>query len=248
MIKTHHNRVAGIQRLIECGPDHRAAERRSTKTRCARSATNSGIPDEFLHRHPFPGPGLAIRCLCSDAEHDLERVPAGWIVPVHSVGVQGDCRSYRPVLLMSDVGDWEANYIEATRLINSSTAFNRVVRQPLANDGPVSNLRVRKAALSAARLDRLRKADAAVRRLSHDSGFETQVWQFPVILVPFGTEEQPDSVVLRPVHSVDGMTAQSVAMPDGLLSEMCREILGIPGICAVLYDLTHKPPGTIEWE
>jgi GMP synthase (glutamine-hydrolysing) len=63
-----------------------------------------------------------------------------------------------------------------------------------------------------------------------------------------GTPELPDSVVLRPIHSVDGMTAQSVSMPSELLRAMAREILAVEGICAVFYDLTHKPPGTIEWE
>jgi GMP synthase (glutamine-hydrolysing) len=81
-----------------------------------------------------------------------------------------------------------------------------------------------------------------------ESGFEGEVWQFPVILVPAGTPDLPDSVVLRPIHSVDGMTAQSVSMPEALLRGMSAEILEVEGVCAVFYDLTHKPPGTIEWE
>jgi GMP synthase (glutamine-hydrolysing) len=69
-----------------------------------------------------------------------------------------------------------------------------------------------------------------------------------VILIPFGTEEAPDSVVLRPVDSVDGMTAQSMEMDAELLARMCAEILTDSAIAGVYYDLTHKPPGTIEWE
>jgi GMP synthase (glutamine-hydrolysing) len=102
--------------------------------------------------------------------------------------------------------------------------------------------------LTADRLERLRLADALVRRLSHGSGYDRTVWQFPVILIPLGTADASDSVVLRPVDSVDGMTAQSVLMEEGLLRKMTREILKIHGIAAVFYDLTHKPPGTIEWE
>ena len=98
------------------------------------------------------------------------------------------------------------------------------------------------------RLDRLRAADKAVRDLCRESGFESAVWQFPVILAPFGTPERPDSVVLRPIHSVDGMTASVVLMPAGLLSRITEHLLSLEGISAVLYDLTHKPPGTIEWE
>jgi GMP synthase (glutamine-hydrolysing) len=74
------------------------------------------------------------------------------------------------------------------------------------------------------------------------------VWQFPVILIPLGTLERRDSIVLRPVESVDGMTAQSAHMPESLLTAISRELLEQAGICAVFYDLTHKPPGTIEWE
>jgi GMP synthase (glutamine-hydrolysing) len=109
-------------------------------------------------------------------------------------------------------------------------------------------MRVRACSLTADRLARLRQADAVARRLSHESGYDRQVWQFPVILIPLGTAAAPDSVVLRPVDSVDGMTAQSVLMDEGPLGQMCGEILRIPGIAAVFYDLTHKPPGTIEWE
>ena len=69
-----------------------------------------------------------------------------------------------------------------------------------------------------------------------------------MILIPLGTAAAPDSVVLRPVDSVDGMTAQSVGMDESLLRQMCAEVLSINGIAGVFYDLTHKPPGTIEWE
>jgi GMP synthase (glutamine-hydrolysing) len=67
-------------------------------------------------------------------------------------------------------------------------------------------------------------------------------------MIPFGTEDRHDSVVLRPIDSIDGMTAQAVLMDESLLAEMSAEILAVPGIAAVFYDLTHKPPATIEWE
>jgi GMP synthase (glutamine-hydrolysing) len=102
--------------------------------------------------------------------------------------------------------------------------------------------------LSPDRLGRLRRADAVVRRLSHESGYDRHVWQFPVILIPVGSNQAPDSVVLRPIDSVDGMTAQSVPIEPELLARMCAELLEIEGISGVFYDLTHKPPGTIEWE
>jgi GMP synthase (glutamine-hydrolysing) len=84
--------------------------------------------------------------------------------------------------------------------------------------------------------------------MSRESGFDHEIWQFPVILIPLGSGESRDSIVLRPVGSVDGMTADSVAMPDDLLRAMAERLLTIPELAAVYYDLTHKPPGTIEWE
>ncbi len=94
----------------------------------------------------------------------------------------------------------------------------------------------------------MRRADAIVRRISHETGYDQKVWQFPVVLIPVGSPAQPDSVVLRPVHSVDGMTAQSVGMEEPLLRRLSDELLRLEGICGVFYDVTHKPPGTIEWE
>ena len=58
-------------------------------------------------------------------------------------------------------------------------------------------------------------ADAIVRRVCLEADYDRRVWQFPVILIPLGTAESPDSIVLRPVESVDGMTAQSVLMESG---------------------------------
>ena len=69
-----------------------------------------------------------------------------------------------------------------------------------------------------------------------------------MVLAPVGTPEYPDSVVLRPIDSVDGMTAQAVVMPEELLKRLAGDLLAVEGICAVLYDITNKPPGTIEWE
>jgi GMP synthase (glutamine-hydrolysing) len=102
--------------------------------------------------------------------------------------------------------------------------------------------------IDAVRLERLRQADAIVRRISEESGFEEKVWQFPVVLLPVGVAGRPDSVVLRPIDSVDGMTAKAVPMPEIILEQMKNELLAVEGLCAVFYDLTHKPPGTIEWE
>ena len=241
VIKTHHNRVAGIQALIASG---RIVEPLKSfyKDEVRQVGRELGLPAELLERHPFPGPGLAIRCLCAESDAAVSATAEGFVIPVHSVGVQGDSRSYAPVLAI-DALDHE----RATALINRLSGVNRVIAA-VATRVPLAGMRVRASSLTLERIDRLRRADAIVRRISHESGYDATVWQFPVILIPLGTGQAPDSVVLRPVDSVDGMTARSVAMPRELLDQLCRELMAMPEIAGVFYDLTHKPPATIEWE
>jgi len=241
LIKTHHNRVAGIQRLIDSG---RIVEPLKSfyKDEVREVGRELGLSPELLDRHPFPGPGLAIRCLCAERDEPVRATADGLILPVHSVGVQGDSRSYAPVLAIDAI-----DHVRATELINRLREVNRVVAA-VQTAATVESMSVRAATLTPERIARLRRADAVVRRLTHASGYDHAIWQFPVILIPLGTSTAPDSVVLRPVHSVDGMTAQSVVMPPDLLVNMCREVSALEGIAGVFYDLTHKPPGTIEWE
>jgi GMP synthase (glutamine-hydrolysing) len=132
-------------------------------------------------------------------------------------------------------------------LVNAMPDINRVVGLVRAH-AEIGEMGSSKSTLTHERLERLRKSDAIVRRLSEESGFDREVWQFPVVLIPIGAGAAPDSVVLRPIQSVDGMTAQVVRMPGELLQRMTAELLTVDGVCGVFYDLTHKPPGTIEWE
>ena len=243
LIKTHHNRVAGIQKLIDEG---RIIEPVASfyKDEIRAIGKQLGLAPELLERHPFPGPGLAIRCLCTTSEAPVERLPEGWLLPVHSVGVQGDSRTYRAALA---IGGFPDSQEESSSLINKMDRINRVVVK-VWTAGEIGNMRAAPAFLTVERVARLRQADAVVRRLTHASGFDQAVWQFPVVLIPLGTPDRPDSVVLRPIDSVDGMTASVVRMPPKLLDEIVREVSAIPGIAGVFYDLTNKPPATIEWE
>jgi len=243
-IKTHHNRVAGVQRLLQAG---RVVEPLSSfyKDEVREIGRELGLPAKLLERHPFPGPGLAIRCLCAEAAAAPVSTPDGFLIPIRSVGVQGDSRSYAPVLAINQSDN--NLHQTATELINRISGINRVIAL-VRGKTPLDLLRVWPGSLSADRLDKLRHADAVVRRLSAGSGFEDTIWQFPVVLIPLGSAASPDSIVLRPVDSVDGMTAQSAAIPGPLLDAISEEILAQPGLCCVFYDLTNKPPGTIEWE
>ena len=101
-----------------------------------------GIPADLIDRHPFPGPGLGVRLLCSDGkdgsipaealarvEETLEaRGLAGGILPVKSVGVQGDARTYAHPCVIRGTRDWSAADVAATDLLNRVRAVNRVVR------------------------------------------------------------------------------------------------------------------------
>jgi len=168
------------------------------------------------------------------------------MLPVRSVGVQGDSRTYRATLAIEEFPETAE---EAARLVNSSEGVNRaVVAIELFEKARMAEMRSMASALTPERLARLRRADAVVRRLSHESGFDRQVWQFPVVLIPLGTADRPDSLVLRPIHSVDGMTANAVRMPRDLLEETTRQLGAVEGLAGVFYDVTNKPPATIEWE
>ena len=94
LIKTHHNRVAGIQKLIDAG---RIVEPLASfyKDEVRAIGRELGLPAELLDRHPFPGPGLAIRCLCSETAAAGARSSGRLDAAVRSVGVQGDSRTYR---------------------------------------------------------------------------------------------------------------------------------------------------------
>ncbi len=102
LIKTHHNRVAGIRKLIESG---RIVEPLKSfyKDEVRQVGRELDLPAELLDRHPFPGPGLAIRCLCSEFDAPVAETEDGIMIPVHSVGVQGDSRTYAPVLAIDSM-------------------------------------------------------------------------------------------------------------------------------------------------
>jgi GMP synthase (glutamine-hydrolysing) len=171
----------------------------------------------------------------------------GVILPVRSVGVQGDARSYRKVLALADPPSREAIEVTAPAFTNRRPDINRVVAL-CGTKAPLESLRVFPATITKQRLDILRKADAIVREFCLASEFEDKVWQFPVVLIPVGSDAARESVILRPINSVDGMTADVVLMNADELTTLTQKLLAISEVAAVFYDLTHKPPGTIEWE
>ena len=171
-IKSHHN-VGGL-------PEHLHLElveplRLLFKDEVRRIGLELGIPAAMIHRHPFPGPGLAIRIL-------------------------GEVNADRVHLLQA--------------------------------------------------------ADQVFIQALRDKGLYDQVWQAGAILLPvksvgvMGDERTYEyTVALRAVTSVDGMTADWAHLPYEFLAHVSNEIINnVKGINRVVYDISSKPPATIEWE
>jgi GMP synthase (glutamine-hydrolysing) len=171
-IKSHHN-VGGL-------PDWMTFElveplREIFKDEVRKLGLELGLPKHMIERHPFPGPGLAIR-------------------------------------VMGEVNE------EALRL--------------------------------------LRESDAIMQEELRATGYYTKVWQaFTVLLnvssvgVMGDNRTYDNTVCVRMVESVDGMTATFAHIPHDVLENISRRIINeIDGINRVVYDISSKPPATIEWE
>jgi GMP synthase (glutamine-hydrolysing) len=107
-----------------------------------------------------------------------------------------------------------------------------------------------------ARCDLLRRADAIIDEEIRAAGLYDSIWQSFGVLLPVKSvgvmgdlRTYADALALRAVHSKDGMTADWVPLPYELLGTISRRIVNeVHGINRVVYDITSKPPGTIEWE
>jgi GMP synthase (glutamine-hydrolysing) len=107
-----------------------------------------------------------------------------------------------------------------------------------------------------ARLSTLREADKILEQEIKDADLYAKIWQSFAILLPIktvgvmGDERTYENVIaIRAIHSVDGMTADWVHLPQELLGRISNRIVNeVQGINRVVYDISSKPPATIEWE
>lgn len=171
-IKSHHN-VGGLPERMNMQLVEPLRELFKDEVRAL--GRELGLPEHFVERHPFPGPGLAVRC------------PG-----------------------------------EVTR----------------------------------EKLDILRKADAIYLQEIQKAGLYNEIWQAFAVILPVRTvgvmgdgRSYDYACALRAVTSVDGMTADFYPFEMGFIGQVATRIINeVKGINRVTYDITSKPPGTIEWE
>lgn len=282
-IKTHHNRVAGIQELIAKGLIIEPI-RDLYKDEVRAIGKKLGLPDELVMRHPFPGPGLSINVLCSSgkpdaksaeelplAQKELDEIKLGMfcghcsaslkrsILPVRSVGVQGDFRTYRfPALLtFADEGGGFYHFPDKREKLEdcSSTITNkakyinrtciRLYQKPGISD---ADMKIQEGYCDRRRLDQLREVDNIVLTELHKSGWYEKIFQHLTIDLPYASAADRASFVLRPVISEDVMTARFALLPKEVLEAIVHKIAALPFVDALYFDVTNKPPATFGWE
>ena len=264
-IKTHHNRVDAVQKLIAEGKVIEPIAQ-LYKDEVRALGLELGLPKQLISRQPFPGPGLGVRLLCAsqaDVEPDLDFATLNQeinefiqqqtnepifahVLPCKSVGVQGDERTYRhPVALFTELRKWEVLEKIATSLTNHFKAINRVM---LTLHGENEPFEVIPADINPKRVKLLQKIDDQVTQVMQQAPEDYSIWQFPVVLIPTSPNKNKESIVLRPIVSTEAMTASFARIDEGILRKMVSKVTEHKGVSHLFYDLTHKPPGTIEWE
>ncbi|MCR4789457.1 MAG: glutamine-hydrolyzing GMP synthase [Treponemataceae bacterium] len=269
-IKTHHNRVDGIQALIAKGLIIEPLKD-LYKDEVRLIGKNIGLSDQLVMRHPFPGPGLSINVLCtkdvlsSQEEREFNKAFENLnaldisefyskdqaslsVLPVKSVGVQGDFRTYRfpAVIRLTDnkIYDWEKLEKTSSYITNSISDVNRTILAIYENQG--CSLYVENC--DKTRLDMTREVDDIVLTALHESLWYSKIFQHLTINLPYAKEKGRCSIVLRPVCSEDVMTARFAHLPQELLDKIVSKIKALGFVDNLYYDITNKPPATFGWE
>jgi len=262
VIKTHHNRIPLIEEMIAAG---RVIEplKDLYKTEVRELGELLGIDPKMVWRHPFPGPGLGVRLLCSDsrlpevmASHaDEERTSAiaadfglkAAILPLRSVGVKGDLRSYQQPVMLWGASSFENLETCAARIFRDVSSVNRCIWD-ITGRG-VESAQLLEAYATRERFDLLRELDDIMMRALERHGLMRIVWQCPSVLAPLALNGRGSELaIVRPIYSERAMTARPARLPAELLAELQNETARLPHLSGLAVDVTTKPPGTIEWE
>jgi len=306
-IKTHHNDTDLVRELRKQG---RVVEplKDFHKDEVRAIGRDLGLPADLVERHPFPGPGLAIRVICAEEPyiekdfgetaimlrvitdfHNSIKKPnalvtriqstmsaqdqellkqisqtdslTSTLLPIRSVGVQGDCRTYSYVAALSCDGqpNWENLNTLAKIIPRTCHNINRVVfafggkiREPISD--------VTATCLTSGVLSTLRQCDDLANKVLRDAECVGRLSQMPLVMIPVHFDRDPllhlpscqRSVVIRTFLTADFMTGVAAVpgkhIPEEVIFGMAEEMLTVQGISRILYDLTSKPPGTTEWE
>lgn len=188
---------------------------------------------------------------------------AATLLPVRSVGVQGDGRTYSYAVALSTERyppDWKDMHYLAKLIPRVCHNVNRVcyafgglIKEQVTDITPTF--------LTQQVISTLRQADDLATQVLVSSGYASRIAQMPVVMIPIHFDRDAAvraascqrSLVLRPFITSDFMTGiaalpGSDAMPQDVVDRMRKELMSVPGISRVLYDLTPKPPATTEWE
>ena len=268
VIKTHHNRVEGIQALIEKGLIIEPLKD-LYKDEVRIVGKKLGLSDELVFRHPFPGPGLSINVLCTDGDVDSEITQAQEefdalsiqsvlphditksILPVKSVGVQGDFRTYRfPAVLnfSKEYYPTPETWIELEKTSSFITNALTLVNRTVLCIWEVENCSLQKGYCTKDRLDQTREVDAIVLDELKKAGLYEKIFQHLTIDLPYASNSANCSIVLRPVVSEDVMTARFAHLPQKVFEAIAIRIKKLGFVDALYYDITNKPPATFGWE
>jgi len=146
-------------------------------------------------------------------------------------------------------------YKDEVRVVGEALGLphGMVYRQPFP--GPGLGVRCL-GAITRDRLEAVREADAILREEFAKNGLEGKVWQYFTAIPDVKTVGVRDGkradewfVILRAVNTTDAMSATIEPIPYELLNHIVDRIVNeVPGVCRVVYDITPKPTGTIEWE
>ncbi len=269
-IKTHHNQVKEVRELKEQGLLIEPIDD-LFKDEVRELGRQLGLPEDLVERQPFPGPGLAIRIICSDGKRKaddpkpgvkdfldkkLSLLPISFsALPIRSVGVGGDERSH---LYVAAVEYMEMKHSELALLGADLPAHHRGVINRVIyalTPGSVKDYSITETYLTADVREQLRHADRIVFEAMRSADLLGKIKQFPVVLIPLSFGKPGErSIVLRPVTTSTFMTVQAMLpgrddLPTDFLSTIAERILvEVPGISQVFLDLTNKPPATTEWE
>ena len=169
-------------------------------------------------------------------------------LPVPSVGVKADVRSYEhPALLTGEFPGWDRLTEIAAGLAKRVEGLNRSL---YLLSGPAEGRAcLVPATVTRHRLELLRQLDQIVMDALANHGLMSEVWQCPTILVPVSLNGRgQELMVVRPVHSERAMTARPAWLGESCTEEIRTAIQKFEQLSGLAIDATTKPPVTIEWE